>query len=133
MEAYALDTAGEGFQWTPDIPLPHTVTTIVRVFTEDGLDGVGATASYSPRASDFSVLETLGPLALCVLSRPASQFELFAREFDRLPLPIAPGARSALDVALWDLAAKRAGIPLFEYLGGAPRPLSAYASSPFLG
>ena len=37
-------------------------------------------------------------------------------------------AISAIDMSLWDLAAKRAGCALATLLGGAPRPLPAYAS-----
>jgi L-alanine-DL-glutamate epimerase-like enolase superfamily enzyme len=35
---------------------------------------------------------------------------------------------SAVDTALWDLAAKRAGVPLGVLLGGTRKPLPAYAS-----
>lgn len=119
--------------WTADLPHPHTVTTIVRLHDEAGNEGVGATASYTERAPDLSVLETLGPLVLAVLGRRPSLMESFAREFDRLPLPTAPGARSALDIAVWDLSARQWGLPLHELLGGASDRLLAYASSPFLG
>lgn len=37
-------------------------------------------------------------------------------------------AISAVDMALWDLAAKRRGVPLCVMLGGAVRPVPAYAS-----
>ncbi|KIA64444.1 mandelate racemase/muconate lactonizing enzyme family protein [Nocardia vulneris] len=37
-------------------------------------------------------------------------------------------ALSAIDIALWDLRAKRAGLPLVSLLGGATAPLPAYAS-----
>jgi L-alanine-DL-glutamate epimerase-like enolase superfamily enzyme len=37
-------------------------------------------------------------------------------------------AMSAVDIALWDLAAKRAGLPLATFLGGATKPVPAYAS-----
>ncbi|MHB1164151.1 MAG: mandelate racemase/muconate lactonizing enzyme family protein [Candidatus Nanopelagicales bacterium] len=37
-------------------------------------------------------------------------------------------AMSAVDIALWDLAAKRAGLPLAVMLGGAVRQVAAYAS-----
>lgn len=37
-------------------------------------------------------------------------------------------AISAVDIGLWDLAAKRAGLPLAVLLGGSTAPVSAYAS-----
>ncbi|HLI00935.1 MAG TPA: mandelate racemase/muconate lactonizing enzyme family protein [Acidimicrobiales bacterium] len=37
-------------------------------------------------------------------------------------------ALSAIDIALWDLLAKRAGLPLAEVLGGSSRRVPAYAS-----
>lgn len=37
-------------------------------------------------------------------------------------------AMSAVDTALWDLAAKRAGVPLAVLLGGSVREVAAYAS-----
>ena len=37
-------------------------------------------------------------------------------------------AISAVDIALWDLSAKRAGLPLAVLLGGSAMPVAAYAS-----
>jgi L-alanine-DL-glutamate epimerase-like enolase superfamily enzyme len=39
---------------------------------------------------------------------------------------------SALDIALWDIGAKAAGLPLWRLLGGAARPLPCYAGGLFL-
>ncbi|MBM3524829.1 MAG: mandelate racemase, partial [Alphaproteobacteria bacterium] len=38
------------------------------------------------------------------------------------------GFGEAIDQALWDLAAKQAGLPLFRYLGGTSPRVRAYAS-----
>lgn len=40
---------------------------------------------------------------------------------------------SAVDIALWDLAGKKAGKPLYELLGGERQQLTAYASLPRYG
>jgi L-alanine-DL-glutamate epimerase-like enolase superfamily enzyme len=42
------------------------------------------------------------------------------------PGPIASNALAAIDVALWDLLAKRAGLPLHCLLGGAKREVPVY-------
>ena len=40
--------------------------------------------------------------------------------------------RSLIDIALWDMAAKHAGLPLYQLLGGARAKVPAYASTPLL-
>src|SRR5688572_5308857 len=37
-------------------------------------------------------------------------------------------AIGAVETALWDIAGKRAGLPISELLGGSPRPLRLYAT-----
>ena len=46
----------------------------------------------------------------------------------RRRLPFSTGPLALVDVALWDLAAKHAGLPLWKMLGGAQERLPAYAS-----
>jgi len=41
-------------------------------------------------------------------------------------------AMAAIDTALWDLRARRAGLPLYRLLGGTPRPLDLYAAGGWL-
>jgi len=41
-------------------------------------------------------------------------------------------AASAIDTALWDIAGKRVGLPLWRLLGGSDRPIRAYAGGFFL-
>lgn len=64
---------------------------------------------------------------------PAQCFEVLQTKFARLaiqtgePGPIAQ-CLAGIDVALWDMVARRAEVPLFRLLGGRDATLSAYAS-----
>src|SRR5256885_11413474 len=41
------------------------------------------------------------------------------RSLRPLGTPLVPQAVSLIDIALWDMVAKAAGLPLYEFLGGA--------------
>jgi L-alanine-DL-glutamate epimerase-like enolase superfamily enzyme len=132
-EAYALGMSDPGSGWSGDVPQPHTLTTILRITDDSGNQGIGATSTYSERAHDLSVLETLNPLLHSVADASPWETEALARAGRRHPLPVSPGALSALDIAMWDLAAKQVDLPLYRLLGGAAASIPAYASTPFLG
>jgi L-alanine-DL-glutamate epimerase-like enolase superfamily enzyme len=44
---------------------------------------------------------------------------------------LTPSGWAALDIALWDLAGKRAGLPVYELLGAAHEHLTPYVSSAY--
>jgi L-alanine-DL-glutamate epimerase-like enolase superfamily enzyme len=118
--------------WASELSPQHATLTIVRVFDEDGSEGVGATPSYSTGRFDLALLESLRLIAPLVVGKDPELREAIWYGLDDLTLPVLPGARSALDIALWDLVACRAGTPLYRLLGGARERLPAYASTPML-
>ncbi|MCG8693554.1 MAG: mandelate racemase/muconate lactonizing enzyme family protein [Minwuiales bacterium] len=105
---------------------------LVRVETEDGLVGYGEAFSYNCRRAVTAAIEDM--VAPVVVGRDASdiaglmydlqqQLHLFGR------YGITMFALSGLDIALWDIAGKAAGMPLHRLLGGAARnSIPAYAS-----
>jgi len=107
-------------------------TLLVRVETADGLVGWGEGFSYTcQRAVKAALDDMVTPLALGrdardiagLMHEAQKALHLFGR------YGITMFALSGLDIALWDLAAKRAGKPLVELLGGPVRhELEAYAS-----
>jgi len=105
---------------------------LVRVETSDGLVGWGEAFSYAcQRAVKAALDDMVTPLALGRDPRDITGFMREAQQrlhlFGRYGITIF--ALSGLDIALWDLAAKRAGKPLAELLGGPARgELEAYAS-----
>jgi D-galactarolactone cycloisomerase len=102
-------------------------TVLVRAIEQDGSEGWGevwcnwpaATAEYRARLTSDIGEQLIGR----AFQGPAQAFEQLTREMDVLALqtgeagPIA-AAIAGIDIALWDLAARRDGVPLHRYLGG---------------
>lgn len=105
---------------------------IVRVQDDSGNEGVGYTyAGTNAGASTAHFIdEVLVPVAAAADDIGIVEtWEAMYR--DSLLVGrrgLALRAMSAVDLALWDLAARRAGIPLATYLGGGLKQLPAYAS-----
>ena len=106
---------------------------LVRVRSEDGIDGIGACYAGSSGGSIVTAaVEELAPL----LPRRDSHAvgALWNVMYQHALLHGRAGsvmrALSALDTALWDLNARSAGLPLYKYLGAAYEggTVPAYAS-----
>ena len=94
----------------------------VRIHTDEGLIGLGETYP-SPGAEGAVVLDSLAPI---LLGRDPSEIDkLWADMFLAVSYAGWAGAElramSAIDIALWDLAGKAAGQPIYKMLGGASR------------
>ncbi|MCP5153156.1 MAG: mandelate racemase/muconate lactonizing enzyme family protein [Ectothiorhodospiraceae bacterium] len=105
---------------------------LVRVETEDGLVGWGDAFSYNcMRAVRAAVDDMVAP---GVIGQDAGDIAGIARRLQQAlhlfgRYGITMFALSGLDIALWDLAGKAAGMPLHRLLGGAVRNrIPAYAS-----
>jgi L-alanine-DL-glutamate epimerase-like enolase superfamily enzyme len=105
---------------------------LVGVETDAGITGWGEGFGHSIIPATKAALDTYvapwfigkDPTAIAPLHRQAAQaFHISGRNG-----PVVY-AHSAVDIALWDIAGKRAGLPLCDLLGGARRTeVSAYAS-----
>lgn len=97
---------------------------VVRVDTsDDGLHGLGcATFTQRYAAVAAAVDEHVGPLAV---GRHPADIEDITRLIHYSSYwrsgPVLNNALSGLDQALWDIAGKRAGMPVYELLGGRSR------------
>ena len=132
LEVLAVGPDVELMGWAQELPPQHATLTIVRAFDDTGHEGVGATPSYSTGRFDLSMLESLRLIAPRVVGSDPELRERIWYDLDDLTLPVLPGARAALDIALWDLVAQQAHLPLYRLLGGARDRLVAYASTPML-
>jgi len=120
----------ERHAWASDMHTQYMTNTIVRLTTRGGLEGVAGVSSFTEFGFDRAVAETLRPMLPHLIgASPHSREALWQKLLNR-SIPVAPQAHSAIDIALWDLAAKAAGLPLYRYLGGCRDSIPAYASTP---
>jgi galactonate dehydratase len=94
----------------------------VRIHTDSGLIGLGET--YPQPEAESAIVH--GALAPVLLGRdPLAIDRLWADMFQAVSYSGWAGAEmraiSAVDIALWDLAGKAAGVPVYQLLGGASR------------
>jgi len=95
----------------------------LRVVTEDGVEGLGDATLNGRELSVASYLtDHVVPL---LVGRDAHTIEdtwqfLYRSAYWRRG-PVTMAAIAAVDVALWDIKAKLAGMPLYQLLGGASR------------
>jgi D-galactarolactone cycloisomerase len=115
-----------GQEWT------HLNTLLVKIDTDDGLTGWGEAFGYNAIPATKAVLDSL--VAELVVGRDATDIGVLMIDLQRsLHLfgryGVTMFALSGVDIALWDLAGKRAELPLVQLLGGAKRDhIPVYAS-----
>ncbi|MCK8784187.1 mandelate racemase/muconate lactonizing enzyme family protein [Roseomonas sp. NAR14] len=107
-------------------------TLLVRVETSDGLVGWGEAFGHAAIPATRAALE--GIVAPLVLGADPGDIEGLGRRVAHATHLLGRNgphtyAWSGVEIALWDLLGKRAGLPVWRLLGGAePPPLPAYAS-----
>ena len=129
MDVFCVDH-GASLRWTLTAPVCSLTTTILRVVDDDGAEGIAGYDSYTPAPSDRSVLEALRSLAPALIGRDTAAREALAHDLRvAVVFPFSTAPLSLMDIALWDLTARRAGEPLCRLLGPAARErIPAYAS-----
>jgi L-alanine-DL-glutamate epimerase-like enolase superfamily enzyme len=104
----------------------------VRVDTDEGITGWGEAFGHAVCPATKTTLETM--VAPLFIGRDPADIEGLAREAAQKTHIFGRNgsiqyALSGIDIALWDIAGKRAGLPVHQLLGGARRmTLDAYAS-----
>jgi D-arabinonate dehydratase/D-galactarolactone cycloisomerase len=95
--------------------------TLVRVFTDEGLVGLGEAPSF-PGLRGL-IEEGLKPIVLSKDPRKTTRLwdEMFYGTSRTGPKGLQTTAIGAIDIACWDVAGKAAGLPLCDLLGGPAR------------
>jgi L-alanine-DL-glutamate epimerase-like enolase superfamily enzyme len=105
---------------------------VVKVHTDAGITGLGETLTYDPTGRD-AVYAAEGVNALARYLKGTNPLDVSRRWTELYQHTKRSGAfkpLSAIDEALWDIAAKDADKPLYELLGGAAGDVAAYATFP---
>ena len=104
---------------------------LTTVQTDDGLEGHSMARTHGGQSGAGISQAIIKSLALRVLGQDVLNRERIWQSMLELePAGYVPVfAISALDVALWDVAGKALGVPLYQLLGGRRDRIRAYASS----
>jgi mandelate racemase len=111
--------------------LSSTPLVLIDVRASSGVVGHAYLRCYAPAVLGplVDLTANLAELVIGVPAAPAPVARRLRRELALLGIRGLVGmALAGLDMALWDTAARRFALPLVRLLGGAPRPIPAYAS-----
>jgi len=104
---------------------------LVRVTTDDGVEGWGEAFGFrTVDVARSAIDEVIAPLCI---GKDATRIRPLMRQLQKKLHVFGRGGvltygLSALDTALWDLAGKRANVPVCQLLGGGVAALPCYAS-----
>lgn len=104
---------------------------IVTVHTDDGVEGHAFLGSSRQGADQFAqtLMEVVKPV---VVGRNPLDTGAIWEDMWKQRRNVSPRTIGAVDVALWDVAGKAAGLPIFRMLGACRKSVPAYASSSWL-
>jgi L-alanine-DL-glutamate epimerase-like enolase superfamily enzyme len=127
---FRAGTKSDASAWG-DRNLPAADSLLVKVMTDQGLVGWGEAFGFRAVASaKLAVDRLIAPL--CV-GQDATRIEPLMLDVQKKLHVFGRGGAlafgiSAVDIALWDIAGKAAGMPLCQLLGGGAVELDCYAS-----
>ncbi|WP_438862444.1 mandelate racemase/muconate lactonizing enzyme family protein [Neptunicella sp.] len=97
---------------------------VVKVCTDSGYVGWGEASPFAPITGDSQDSNYIAAQQLAKLIIGKNPLAIAARMAQINHFTLGdPSIRSAFDMALYDIAAKAAGLPLYQFLGGEARAL----------
>lgn len=122
----------ERYRWSDDLPDQFQTLTTLRLWCDDGVEGIAGVwnaASFAPERYTAEALRHLLPI---LIGRDPLMHEEIMYEVRPRVFPQPPGALALIDIALWDLQGRVSARPIYQLLGGARERIPAYASTPML-
>ena len=133
VEIHAAGTENTNVQYSSQWEVWKQINNILRITTADGYEGIsGVTSNHEGEFSEEHLLELQSVTADLLSLKSLDPVEV-GTIFKRTRPDLSDASRSSIDIALWDLAARRAGCPLSELLGAKRNSIESYASLPFYG
>ncbi|ARD47943.1 hypothetical protein SporoP37_07170 [Sporosarcina sp. P37] len=132
VQVYVVETPEAKYKTSSHYSDLTITNTIVRIRTKDGYEGCGGAISWTEGNADLSLAESIRHLLPFLIGKSALQREEIYQLLASRCVQMTPQALSPIDIALWDLAARYAQMPLYQMLGGARDKILSYASTPFL-
>ena len=138
VQAYILRAPDERRpHWVSHFIVPRANEILVRVRTDDGVEGIGLATSYTPIEAAIHALRS-GIADLIVggdaLAPEQTYQKLFALTWQRAASErkwtreAIVRISAAVDIALWDIVGKVAGLPLYRLFGGFRSEVPCYVT-----
>ncbi len=102
----------------------YSPNVLVRIETDNGIVGWGEASPLHSIVGETQSIVIASSLELrhLLLGKDGAEIAERVAEMDDF-LPHNTTAKSAFDMALYDIAGKAAGMPVYQLLGGSPRPM----------
>ena len=131
VEIHAVGTDRTTVRYSGREEAKKEVNNILRITTADGFEGIsGVDSFHEGQFSEEHFLELQGVTAELKALQSLDPVGV-GTMLEKTRPDLCDAARSNIDIALWDLAARRAGRPLYELLGAKRDSMQSYASLPF--
>jgi D-galactarolactone cycloisomerase len=138
LEAYVLRAPDEGRpHWVSHFIVPKANEILVRLHTDQGVQGIGIATSYTPIAAATQALKS-GIADLVVGADPLAPEALYQKLFALTWQRTAAEKKwtrealvrisAAVDIAAWDVIGKVAGLPLYRLFGGYRSVVPCYVT-----
>ena len=130
VEIQVIGSETERYTWSDDLPEQYQSNTLLRVYTDAGLEGIAGIWNATSFGYDRYTAESLRHLVPILIGRDPCERESILHDLRPRVFPQPPGALAVIDIALWDIMGKIQDKPIYQLLGGAMERIPAYASTP---
>ena len=138
LEVHILRAPDEGRpHWVSHFVVPRANEILVRMRTDEGLEGIGLATSYTPIEAAIKAFRS-GIAELIIGQDALAPERLYQRLFALTSQRLANERgwsreaivriSAAVDIAAWDIVGKAAGLPLYRLFGGYRNEVPCYVT-----